>query len=67
VTQKLPGTKPQQYLELMRQARLAEMDAYHLRQRANTLKREMGHPDDEQIERAAKAGKEIVRGCEDGP
>ena len=56
-------TKPQRYLELMRQARLLEDEAYHVRQNASNLRRDMGHPDDEQIEYAARDGKEIKGGC----
>ena len=60
-------TKPEQYLDLMRRARLLEDEAYYLKRQAHHVRREMGDPDVAQIERAAETGNEIVRGCTQRP
>jgi hypothetical protein len=60
-------TKPEEYLDLMRRARMAEDEAYYLRRQAHEVRRAMGDPDVAQIERAAEMGREIRRGCADDP
>ena len=56
-------TKSQEAQGCSRQIHYLEMEIAQLQSRRSRLKHEMGHPDDEQIERAVEMGKDIRRGC----
>jgi hypothetical protein len=57
------STRPQRYLSLLQRAKLLESEAAYLRAQAAEVKREMGPPSDDQIERAVDMKQDIRQGC----
>jgi hypothetical protein len=60
-------TKVEQAMALMRRLRELHAEVCDVQQRLTNVKREMGHPDDVQIERAFEMKRDIRRGCTQGP
>ena len=56
-------TKAEEAYAVMRRLRELYSETSSEQQKLSRLKREMGHPSDEQIERAVEMKKDIRRGC----
>jgi hypothetical protein len=63
----LTVTKPQEWYRVTTRLRALKEEVREAERQLDTLRREMGHPPDEQIERALEMGKTIVGGCTRDP
>jgi hypothetical protein len=60
-------TKPQAVQVLLQRLKWLEMEMADIHRQIRRLREQMGHPSQEQIERAADMGKEIRHGCTEDP